>query len=107
MLDYLTVLKTAVDSLFDEICYGAQFDILWQFLGEDQANAIGKLFKKFHLQPRIEVFCTIRQEERRPTVFSVQNEASWADRGRLKIWAFLEEVVLALQGFSIVAAQEC
>ena len=49
MLDYLSILEKAVDSLFDEICNGAQFDILWQLVGHHETHAKWKLFKKFHL----------------------------------------------------------
>ena len=49
MIDYLSILEKAVDSLFYEICNGAQFDILWQFVGHEITQAKWKLFKKIHI----------------------------------------------------------
>ena len=44
MIDYLAVIKTLVDPLFDKICNGAHSDIFLQFVGKQLAQAIGKPF---------------------------------------------------------------
>jgi len=91
--DDLGIPEAAGDSLVDEVPQGAQPDALG---GEEEVvvGAKGKLPGNILIHPPCDVH-SVMQRDRPPSVTWVPDEA-WTDCGRLKIRAFLEEIIFCL-----------